>query len=230
MSDVSTPVTAAHFAYVAARTRGEDAFLRDLRTAAKDAGLPPIHIAPEQASLVQILLKLRGARDVLEVGTLGGYSAIWMARALPEGGRVVTVEASPKHAAFARAWIARSDVARRIEVVEGLGAEALPKLADRSFDALFLDADKAGYAGYLAEARRLLRPRGLVMTDNAFAFGRLFDARATDREVPAVRAFNDHVATLDWLHAVITPIGDGMWTGVVDDPSPPARGGPSPGG
>lgn len=216
MSDVSTLVTAAHFAYLAARTRGEDEVLVRLREEARAAGLPPIHIAPEQASFMQVLLKLRGAKEVLEVGTLGGYSAIWMARALPADGRVTTVELSPERAAFARGVIARSDVAGRVEVRVGAGADVLPTLPDRAFDAVFLDADKAGYPRYLEASRRLLRPRGLVMVDNAFAFGQLFDARPTDREAPAVRAFNDLIPTLGWLHAVIVPLGDGLWVGVAD--------------
>jgi predicted O-methyltransferase YrrM len=216
MSEQPTLPTAEHYAYLAARTKRDDAFLLELKGAAKAAGVPSIAIDAAQASFMQILLKLRGAKDVLEVGTLAGYSAIWMARALPKGGRVVTVELDPKHAAFARTWIAKSDVADRIEVREGAGEDVLSKLPAASFDAVFLDADKAGYPGYLAHARRLLRPRGLVMADNAFAFGELLGPTTRDRETPAVRAFNDHVPKVDGLHAVIAPFGDGLWVGVFD--------------
>jgi predicted O-methyltransferase YrrM len=214
MSEAPTLPTAEHYAYLAARTAGDDAFLRDLKRAAVEAGIPPIAVCPEQGSFMQILLRLRGARDVLEVGTLAGYSALWMARALPPGGKVTTVEYSPKHAEFARTWIARSDVADRIEVRLGAGQQVLPTLPSDSFDAVFLDADKAGYPAYLAESRRLLRPNGLVMVDNAFSFGELFAATPRDRETPAVRAFNDLIPKLDWLQAVIAPFGDGLWVGV----------------
>ncbi|HVS09795.1 MAG TPA: class I SAM-dependent methyltransferase, partial [Planctomycetota bacterium] len=119
MSQKSTVVTERHFEYLRERTRGDDELLVALKEAAREAGLPEIAIAPEQASLIQVLLRASGAREVVEVGTLGGYSAIWMARALPEGGRVRTIEVSEKHARFAREWIARSDVAGRIEVHVG---------------------------------------------------------------------------------------------------------------
>jgi predicted O-methyltransferase YrrM len=113
--------------------------------------------------------------------------------------------------------VARSDVAGRVEVVTGAGRDVLAGLPERSLDALFLDADKSGYPAYLQEGLRLLRPGGLVMADNAFAFGQLFDAQPTDPEVPAVRAFNDLVAEhvrAGRLSAVIVPVGDGMWVGV----------------
>jgi len=214
LSESSTLVTAAHFEYVAARTRGDDEFLRDLKAAARDAGLPPISIAPEQASFLQILLRSAGAREVVEVGTLGGYSAIAMARALPAGGRLRTIEHERKHADFARAWIARSDVADRVTVFHGKGMDVLPTFANDSADAAFLDADKASYPDYLRESLRIVRTGGLVLVDNAFAFGQLLDERPKDREVAAVRAFNDVMAREDRLQSVIVPIGDGVWVGV----------------
>ena len=212
--DETAPVTAAHVQYLASRTRGDDRFLLDLKAAARKAGIPEIWVAPEQASLMQILLKLRGARDVIEVGTLAGYSAINLARALPRGGRLRTIELDPDRAAFAAEWIGRSDVAERIEVVRGDAAQVLPTLGDGSADAMFLDANKKGYSGYLEEARRLLRPAGLVMVDNAFAFGELFATTPQDGEVSAVRAFNEVMARAPGFHSVIVPIGDGLWVGV----------------
>ncbi len=214
MSADSTRVTERHFAYVRERTTQEDQFLRDLKDAARAAGIPAIWIAPEQAALLQILLRLCGAREVVEVGTLAGYSAIAMARALPQGGRVRTLELSEQHADFAERWIARSDVAGRVEVLRGDARRVLPTLADRSADACFLDADKAGYPAYLQECLRIVRPGGLFLVDNAFAFGQLFDEHPTDREVPAVRAFNDPMAAETRLQKVIVPIGDGLWVGV----------------
>ncbi len=214
MSESPTLVTAEHFRYLAARTVQEDAFLADLKRAASTAGIPAIWISPAQASFMQILLKLAGARSVVEVGTLAGYSAIWMARALPPGGKVRTIEISPKHADFARAWVAKSDVADRVEVLLGAGSEVLPTLPTGSADAAFLDADKQSYPLYLKEALRILRPGGLVMVDNAFAFGQLFDAHPTDREAPAVKAFNDLIPQVSGLHSVIVPLGDGCWVGV----------------
>ena len=214
MSESSTLVTAAHFEYLAARTRRDDAFLASLRAAARDAGLPPISIAPEQASFLQILLRAAAAKEVVEVGTLGGYSAIAMARALPPGGQVRTIESEERHAAFARAWIARSDVADRVRVHHGKGMDVLPSFEPDSADAAFLDADKASYPDYLGESLRIVRKGGLVMVDNAFAFGQLLDRHPRDREVEAVRAFNEVMARDDRLQSVIVPIGDGVWVGV----------------
>jgi len=214
MSGSSTVVTEKHFAYLAERTRTDDAFLLELKAAAAAAGIPAIWIAPEQASFLQILLRARGARHVVEVGTLAGYSAICMARALGDDGRVTTIECAPTHAAFARRWVGRSDVAARIEVVEGVARDVLARLESASADACFVDADKENYPHYLEECMRILRPRGLLMVDNAFAFGELLDAAATDPAVLAIRRFNDSVASRRDLHAVIVPLGDGCWVGV----------------
>ncbi len=213
MSAESTVVTARHFAYIAARTSQEDDFLRRLRGAAVEEGIPEIQIAPEQAAFLQILLRLCKAREVVEVGTLAGYSAICMARALPPGGRVRTIEILDKHADFAERWVRRSDVSTRVEVLRGPGTQVLPKIPSGSADAAFLDADKANYPDYLRECMRIVRPGGLVMADNAFAFGQLFDEHPTDREAPAMRAFNYLVAKTAGLRSIIVPFGDGLWVG-----------------
>ncbi len=214
MSQNPTMVGAQHFVYLAERTRQDDAFLVELKAAARAAGLPQIAIGPAQASCLQILLRLARAREVVEVGTLGGYSAIAMARALPSGGRVRTIEASAAHADFAERWIARSDVAHRIEVHRGRGSEVLPGFGADSADAAFLDADKESYPLYLDHCLRIVRTGGLIAADNAFAFGQLFDQRARDGEVPAMRAFNDRMAREERLQSVIVPLGDGCWVGV----------------
>ena len=216
MSNESTVVTERHFEYLAARTLREDAFLVDLKAAANEAGIPPINISPEQAAFMAILLRLHRAREVVEVGTLAGYSAIAMARALPADGRVRTIELNDAYADFAHEWIARSDVADRIELIRGAGADVLPTMNDGSTDACFLDADKKSYPGYLDASLRILRPGGLVMVDNAFAFGQLFDDAPTDPEATAVCAFNDYMARRDGVTSVIVPLGDGLWVGVCD--------------
>jgi predicted O-methyltransferase YrrM len=133
-----------------------------------------------------------------------------------DGGLLQTIEVEPRHADFAEAWIARSDVADRVEVLRGAGAEVLAKLPDRSFDAAFLDADKTGYPTYLEHCLRVVRSGGMILVDNAFAFGQLFDEHPTDGEVPAVRAFNDQMARTPGLHGVIVPLGDGLWVSVIE--------------
>jgi len=214
VSEESTLITREHFRYLAERTPLDDAFLKSLKQAAKDEGIPTIWVAPEQASFMQILLKLQGARHVVEVGTLAGYSAIIMARALADGGTVRTIEIEAKHADFAERWIARSDVAGKVKVHRGAGLDVLPAFAAASADAAFLDADKPSYPGYLRECLRIVRPGGLIMADNAFAFGELFSEHPTQESVSAVRRFNDVIASEKALHSVIVPIGDGLWVGV----------------
>jgi predicted O-methyltransferase YrrM len=214
MSDESTKVTAEHFRYVAERTLRDDAFLTDLKREAAAQGIPSIWIAPEQASFMQILLRAAKAREVVEVGTLAGYSAITMARALPEGGRVRTIELETKHADFAARWFAKSDVSKKVELHRGAGADVLKGFATNSADAAFLDADKPSYPIYLQECLRIVRAGGLIMVDNAFAFGELFAATPTHDSVGAMRAFNDLMAKETALQSVIVPVGDGLWVGV----------------
>jgi predicted O-methyltransferase YrrM len=207
-------ITRGHYEYMAARTRGDDEFLVELKKAAEVAGIPRIWISPAQASLMQILLKLHGAKEVVEVGTLAGYSAIAMARALPEGGRVRTIELEDRHADFAEEWAAKSDVAGKVEVLRGAGVDVLKQMADDSADACFLDADKQNYPRYLDECMRIVRVGGLIMADNAFAFGQLLDENATDPGTPHIRKFNDYMAGRQGIHAAMVGIGDGLWVGV----------------
>jgi len=214
MSETTTALTPRHLAYMAAHSAPEDAFLKSLKRAALTAGIPPIWVAPEEASFMQILLRAAGARRVVEVGTLAGSSAIAMARALPASGRVKTIEIHPAYAAFARKWIAKSDVAKRIQVLEGDARKILPRLKTGEADAIFLDADKISYPFYLQQALRIVRKGGLVLADNAFAFGQLFETHPTDREVKDIRAFNERIIRTKGLQCVIVPLGDGLWVGV----------------
>lgn len=219
MSRVSTLVTEQHFAYLTDHTRREHPFLTDLKRAAEAHGLPRIWISPEQASYMQILLRLTRAGEVVEVGTLGGYSAIAMAMALPPEGRVRTLELDPEHARFAREWIARSPAADKVEVLEGDARQLLRTLPPDSADAAFIDADKEGYRTYLDESLRIVRRGGLIMADNAFAFGSLFESGERGASVQAIRDFNDYAASRPELHGIIVPLGDGCWTAVkLQDP------------
>jgi predicted O-methyltransferase YrrM len=212
MSEISTPVTAAHFQYLAERTTREDDFLRDLKVTARAEGLPPIWISPEQGSFMQILLKAVRAKEVVEIGTLAGYSAIWMARALPVDGHVRTIESSPRHADFADRWISNSNVAERIKLHRGRGEDILPRFAASYADAAFIDADKNAYPVLLRECLRVVRRGGLIMADNAFGFGRLFDT--ADDGAAAMREFNDIMSKETSLQSIIVPVGDGLWFGL----------------
>jgi predicted O-methyltransferase YrrM len=212
MSETSTPVTAEYFTYLAERTARDDAFLRDLKDGARAEGIPPIWISVEQGSLMQILLMAVRVKNVVEIGTLAGYSAIRMARSLPPDGRVRTIEISSHHADFAERWISHSDVSNKIDVIRGNASEVLPTFVADSADAVFIDADKESYPLYLRESMRVVRRGGLILADNAFGFGRLFDA--SDAGASFMRAFNDIMAGETGLRSIIVPVGDGLWVGL----------------
>jgi predicted O-methyltransferase YrrM len=187
------------------------------------AGLPSIAISSAYGKLLMILARAVGARQILEIGTLGGYSAIWLARALPPGGRLLTLEYDPKHAAVARANIARAGLGETVEVRVGRAAETLARLAAEGrgpFDLIFIDADKPGYAEYLRRSLELSRPGTLIIADNVVRQGRVVDAGSDDANVQGVRRFNEALAAEPRLSAtVIQTVGgkgyDGLAVAVV---------------
>ena len=202
--------------YVGALFAPEDPVLMALREDADREGLPPIAISPDTGRLLQVLLRAIGARRVLEVGTLGGYSALWMARALPPDGRLLTLERDAAHAAFARRHLAAAGVADRVEVREGHALQLLPALDGERFDLVFLDADKEPLPTYLDWALRLVRPGGAIVADNALWGGRVLDDRATDEATVAVREFNRRMATDPRLTSIVVPTHDGVAIGILE--------------
>ena len=203
--------------YVSGLFAREDETLLALREEADRTGLPPIAISPDTGRLLQVMLRAIGARRVLEVGTLGGYSAIWMARALPADGALLSLEIEPAHAEFARRYIARAGVDGIVEVRTGRALEILPALDGESFDAVFLDADKAPLPTYLEWALRLVRRGGLIMADNALWGGRVFDASVDDEATRGVREFNRRFAADPRITGIIVPTHDGVAVGVVSE-------------
>lgn len=170
-----------------------EAALRD----SEAAGLPPHHVAPNQGKLLQLWARMCGARNILEIGTLGGYSTIWLARALPEGGKVVTLEADARHAALAIANIKRAGLADRVAVHIGKALETLPLLAQEGagpFDLIFIDADKPNNPHYLEWALKLSRPGTVIIGDNVVRNGAVADAASVDANVQGVRRFMDLMA------------------------------------
>jgi predicted O-methyltransferase YrrM len=203
-------------AYLAGLFGREDDVLLALREEADRTGLPPISISPDMGRLLQVLLTAIGARRVLEVGTLGGYSGIWIARALPPiGGRLLTLELDPAHADFAARYFVRAGVAERVEIRVGRALELLPALDGERFDAIFLDADKEPLPTYLEWGLRLVRPGGLIIADNALWGGRVLDDRNDDDATRAVREFNRRFAGDPRLLGIVVPTHDGVAIGVV---------------
>lgn len=167
---------------------GHDAVLDAAIAAQHDAGLPSIEVAPVSGKLLHLLARIAGARRVLEVGTLGGYSTIWLARAVGEQGRVVTVEAEPANAALARRNLDAAGVGRRVDIRIGRGAEVLPALdGSEPFDLVFIDADKESNTIYLDWAARLGRPGTVIVVDNIGREGEIVDETTTDSKVIGTR-------------------------------------------
>jgi predicted O-methyltransferase YrrM len=174
--------------FVGATLLDEDEALRGAVTAAEAAGLPSIQVSPPQGKLLQLLVRLVGAKRILEFGTLGGYSAILMARVLPADGRLITLEANPDYAEVARRSIERAGVGERVEVRVGPALEALPAFEDAEpFDLVFIDADKVNTPNYFDWALDHTRPGGLIVADNVVRGGSLGDAADPDEATVAQR-------------------------------------------
>jgi len=201
--------------YIAGLFGAEDALLSALREEADRTGLPPISISADEGRLLQVLLTASNARRVLEVGTLGGYSAICMARALPPGGKLLSIDIEEAHATFARRYVARAGLSDRIEVRVGRALDLLPSLDGERFDAMFLDADKEPLPTYFEWALRLVRPGGLIIGDNALWGGKVYSGEASDEKTRAVREFNRRMASDPRVLGIIVPTHDGVAVAVV---------------
>lgn len=174
-----------------------DAVLDAALQANTKAGLPAIDVAPNQGKFLQLLVQLRGARRILEIGTLGGYSSIWMARALPTDGHLTTLEFSPKHAEVARANIARAGLEKIVEIRVGPALETLAKMEKEGtepFDLIFIDADKPNNPNYLPFALKFSRPGTLLIGDNIVREGEVADPTSTDPNVQGQRRFLELMA------------------------------------
>ena len=193
----------------------EDAVLETVRRNIAERGLPEIQIRPEEGQILQFLAALTGARRILEIGTLAGYSGIWLARGLPEGGQLTTIEFDPKHARIAREHFKLAGVADRVEIVEGEAHHVLVRLAQREpFDMVFIDADKEGYPDYLAWAVEHVRPGGLITLHNAFRGGKLLEPDS-DKNAIATRSALATMAQHPHLISTIIPVGDGIAAALV---------------
>lgn len=180
-------------AYFESLLIGPDEALEAARRVADEAGLPPISVSATQGRLLQLLALAVGARTILEIGTLGGYSAIWLARGLASGGRLTTLELEPGYAAVAERNLERAGVADLVDVVVGPAQETLRALRG-PFDLIFIDADKRSYPEYLDAALALSRPGTLIVADNVVRNGAVLDADGDDPDVEGVRRFNEMLA------------------------------------
>jgi len=202
LQDIWTQVD-AYFGDLLAPT---DAQLDAALAANRNAGLPPIDVTRLQGKSLELLVRISGARRILEIGTLGGYSTIWLARALPADGRLISLELNPKHAEVARSNIARAGIAGEVEVIEGPAAESLARLHAEGrgpFDLIFIDADKQGYPEYLAWSLKLSRPGTVIIADNVVRNGMVADAESAEPRVLGARAFIEALAAEPRLSATV---------------------------
>jgi len=183
--------------YISARLLHEDPVLDQVLRHCESAGLPAISVAPNQGRLLQLLAEMQCARRILEIGTLGGYSTICLARALPEGGKLVTLELDPRHAGIARENFQKTGLSQRIELRIGPANDALRQMVAKPedpYDLIFIDADKASCADYFSWALALSRPGTLIIVDNVIRGGAVADPASSDVNVQGVRRFYDTVA------------------------------------
>lgn len=191
----------------------EDDALRSIQGEADRNDMPRISLQPHEGRLLQFLVLASGARKAVEIGTLAGYSGVWLARGLPADGKLYTLEVSSKHAKVARGSFERAGVSNKVELLEGAALDSLKKLSSKGpFDLVFIDADKEGYPQYLAWAVENLRPGGMVTAHNAFRGGSVIAPKEDgDR---AMDAFNRALAADKRLESTILAIGDGMAVGI----------------
>lgn len=204
--------------YLRERFAPPDAVLEAGLAEAQAAGLPEIEVAPMAGSLLALLARAIGARTVLEIGTLAGYSATWLGRSLPPGGRMITLEADPRHAAVARKNLARAGLAEVVQVIEGPALESLPRLAAEGagpFDLIFIDANKDGYPAYLEWALRLAQPGSLIVADNVVRDGSVADPQQDDAGIQGIRRFLDALAANPRLQtSVVQTVGPKGYDGI----------------
>jgi predicted O-methyltransferase YrrM len=183
--------------YIVGRLIPRDPSLDEAVRASEEAGLPSIQVSPAQGKFLYMLARMQRAKRILEIGTLGGYSTIWLARALPEDGRLITMEIDPKHAQVARSNLEREGVAHKVELLVGNALDLLPGLEKRNeapFDLSFIDADKVSIPSYFESALRMSRTGSLILVDNVVREGKVIEENSSDASVQGVRKLNEMIA------------------------------------
>ena len=199
--------------YVSELFAAEDPILRKIRARQGEHKLPPINVSAEEGKLLYLLLLVIKAKRVLEIGSLGGYSGVWLGRALPPDGKLTTLEKDPRHARIAREGFKEARLEGRVELIEGGALEILPTLTP-GFDAVFIDADKEPLPKYYDWGMRLLRIGGLLLCDNAFFHGAAVDESDQSGNALGVRGFNKLASGDPRLVATILPVRDGLLVGI----------------
>ena len=210
--------------YIQNLVGAEDEVLKATDKSVSEANIPPISVSPNQGKFLQVLAKSCNAKKILEIGTLVGYSTIWMARALPENGKLISLEFEPLHARVAKNNIQKAGLDRIVEIRVGKALDLLPQIEKNQegpFDMIFIDADKTPYTEYFQWALKLSHPGTLIVADNVIRDGKVMDSHSTDEMVAGARRFNDFLAsctdvTATILQTVGSKMHDGMALAVVN--------------
>jgi caffeoyl-CoA O-methyltransferase len=200
--------------YIRDLVGSEDEILQATNDSVNEANIPPISVSANQGKFLQVLAKTCNARNILEIGTLVGYSTIWMARALPKGGKLISLEYEPRHAEVAERNIDRAGLSNVVEIRIGKALDLLPKLTG-PFDMIFIDADKPPYKEYFEWAMKLSRPGTLIVADNVIRDGQVTDPDSKDEMVQGARRFNEFLSTVPGVTAtIIQTVGSKMHDGM----------------
>ena len=200
--------------YIRDLVGSEDEILKATNDSVNEANIPPISVSANQGKFLQVLAKTCNARNILEIGTLVGYSTIWMARALPKGGKLISLEYEPRHAEVAERNIDRAGLSNVVEIRVGKALDLLPKLTG-PFDMIFIDADKPPYKEYFEWAMKLSRPGTLIVADNVIRDGQVTDPDSKDEMVQGARRFNEFLSTVPGVTAtIIQTVGSKMHDGM----------------
>lgn len=213
MSQKATGIREDFYNYLVDNFSGEDELLKNLKAESVEAGIPQISISPEQIRFMQFIIRSMNAKNALEIGTLDGYSAIAIARALPEDGKLITVELEPERAEFAEKQIAKAGLRDKVEIVCMNAIDFVESFKpDFELDFIFLDADKNNYYKYVNKLEPLLRSGGIIAADNAFAFGFVLDSapERNPEDVKSIKSFNEFMAKNPDFLTTLAPVGDGL--------------------
>lgn len=204
------PLNEELYQYIVNTFAEEDDILKSAVADTEKNGMPLIQVSPENGKFLQLLMKIIGAKRVLELGTLGGYSTIWMARGLPKGGKLTTLEYEKKHAEVALNSFKRAGLENKIEIILGPALKSLNKLKGQKFDFAFIDADKINYPVYFEKVLELMNKGGIITADNTLRKGGVIDPNIEDEGTKAIQVFNRKVASDSRVESLLVPISDGV--------------------
>ncbi len=204
------PLNEELYQYIVNTFAEEDDVLKSVVAETEKLDMPLIQVSPENGKFLQLLIKIIGAKQVLEIGTLAGYSTIWMARGLPADGKLITLEFEPKHADAAMRNFKKAGLENKIEIISGPALESLDKMKSSKFDFAFIDADKVSYPAYFDKVIEMMNKGGLITADNTLRKGDVIKPDIEDEGTKAIQVYNKKVASDPRVESLLIPISDGV--------------------